>query len=43
MIDFVDYKNCVRNSGIFSGVVFFLFQTDRKLGLRIEMVKSLYV
>lgn len=23
MIDFVDYKNCVRNSGISSGVVFF--------------------
>lgn len=24
MIDFVDYTNCVRNSGIFSGVVFFI-------------------
>lgn len=43
MIDFVDYKNCVRNSGISSGVFFFLFQTDRKLGLSIEIVKSLYV
>lgn len=39
MIDFVDYKNCVRNSGIFSRVVF-LFQTDRKLGLSLEIVKS---
>lgn len=37
MIDYVDYKNCVRNSWIFSGVIF-LFQTDRKLGLSIEIV-----
>lgn len=42
MIDFVDYKNCVEILGFFLEW-FFLFQTDRKLGLSIEIVKSLYV
>lgn len=43
MIDFVDYKNCVEILGFFLEWFFFLFQTDRKLGLSIEIVKSLYV
>lgn len=33
MIDFVDYKNCVRNSGIFSGVVFFFIPNWQEAGI----------
>lgn len=38
MIDYVDYKNCVRIKFLDFFWSDFLFQTDRKLGMSIEIV-----